>query len=299
MGLECNACEDAGMWLTYDTREEIEAFLTAHSREMEDWENNHWGICLHLNNPTPTGAAFYWGCDQLPEGVQARAGEHFYIERWEGEEWAFPAPLEGKDWNWDEYSSYNFVNETVDWTDVYGVLPGGRYRISKYIDVQYNGKTRENLKASAEFSIISGSGELSCDYVLDMYQRDMNISWDSFSDFSYVDLPDPRYQMVHRYFDLEGPLAISINGPSMDQRPNSVVLFCENEPDTVVLLHHRLSWQAVQRFMEVHSQPLAESQTSHWGIDMAVTDFTPTGATLAFTRRPPRTSASSPATAIF
>lgn len=110
-------------------------FLTTPKQEDPATRESDWGICVSVGAVTPTGANIYFTqSGALPEDSYWY-GNDYTLEQWNGSTWeAVPTLTEAVFTT--EARSLNVNGETaisVDWEWLYGQLPEGQYRISKWI----------------------------------------------------------------------------------------------------------------------------------------------------------------------
>lgn len=110
--------------------ENLRDFQTAMEGEWDD----PWGLTLTAGSPSPTGVVLNfiqaWGA---PSG-ELQYGSRYWLEREDGGEWA-ALPVRDAVWTQEAYPipRNGQRSEEVDWSELYGELPPGQYRIGKEI----------------------------------------------------------------------------------------------------------------------------------------------------------------------
>lgn len=110
--------------------ENLRDFQTAMEGEWDD----PWGLTLTAGAPSPTGVVLNfiqaWGA---PSG-ELQYGSRYWLEREDGGEWV-ALPVRDAFWTQEAYPipRNGQRSEEVDWSELYGQLPPGQYRIGKEI----------------------------------------------------------------------------------------------------------------------------------------------------------------------
>ena len=97
-----------------------------------------WGLILTAEGASPTGLTLRFTQSGGAPSGQLQTGSPYWLERQDGENWqAVPALISEDELAWDMMAyliAADGVTELeLDWTWLYGPLPGGRYRVGKEV----------------------------------------------------------------------------------------------------------------------------------------------------------------------
>lgn len=121
-----------------------------------------WGIEFCAYNIRPTGMELVCVSSGGDYSGQLMTGNHFYIETKTDSGWeTVPRMNEEYVWQWvcTEISGNETYTWSLDWSDIYGELPPGVYRLRKPVWEWNNNQAGQYVEYSAEFII---GGEESC-----------------------------------------------------------------------------------------------------------------------------------------
>lgn len=191
------------------------------------------------------------------------------------------------------YPTESLHSYTLDWTERYGSLPAGTYRVEKDVEICYLGKENESYafsrRVSAPFKIdasMPGVGQdalpadaLTIDDLLRLSEKGENLNWEDFEGFPYE---ETGFGQQIRSYPMAAPFSFQITADPLDRNiPQSFRLLCQVEDVGIDIREDR---ESLDTFLLVHSRDLLPGQTNHWDIKLEVTSPETTGAAYFLSR---------------
>lgn len=265
----------------------VKAFLEPLPEGYTDHGSAYLGITMTAEDPSPNGVNLRFDVESR-EGMERKIGNQFRL--WKKHEYGIWLPMDTRSdngWGTEYFWEGEIQNESIDWTDRYGTLPAGEYRIEK--EFMIPGMWSKAIYA--DFTITPPT--ITVEDILRLNEKGKKMEWSDLAAFAYTELPSilsDGGDWVHRRYEVDGNLYVQAWGPGLDAPPYEVNLQCEKDSRNSISLKRFTRWE-VEDFIALHTIPIPDGSDNHveacYGIRMDVEWATPTGLQLTFEADPP------------
>ena len=125
------------------------------------FHNEEFSCALGTENPTPTGVTvFHTEADNM--GGSFTANENFWLEKYVDGKWQYVNEQKKEVYDQErklEVSFYGTDRYTLDWSDSYGALEAGFYRVGRYYTVRLPGMGDDTQVCYAKFRLYDENQE--------------------------------------------------------------------------------------------------------------------------------------------
>ncbi|MDO5399438.1 MAG: M56 family metallopeptidase [Eubacteriales bacterium] len=301
-GIQLHCKHDSAVLNLQEHPEHLEEFLELHDRPLDEGWDNHWKLSLGCTDLSPTGAEVYLNQYGYSENYQLSFDENYTIWKKDDRKSWVELPSKTASEAGQRSLPSGQYEQVLDWTERYGVLPDGEYRLTKRAYFDSFG-TDISAQVPVEFRIsVDGKPQLTVAEFLnrkkfedneaylrtadrEAYKTAHRNGWADYEDFAYVeDVSMPGW--THRAFLLENGLVMSMNGDTSKPRPYNMGLSNGIDGEWVDM-NGMESREALAFALDLFSQPLAPGAQDHIGVALTVNACSPTGATVSFVGTPP------------